>query len=238
MAEQWIKAFLVNEEELQRMVGCLDPALVERAESEQHRLLADLSMGDEQQRADRTAELEAALAEVVASTLVEAHDPEYLRVLEGLLGVCGEQVGELLLPGRGWNFLSGWSEVGLTALAATWGTTNVAFPWAAMPPDRPGQGPVVMRFGPDGLETLVAQLDAVAQDGSRLHLIRVRWDDDDADAAEDEEEQQDEDEDVSDEEDDDAVEEIASLVAHLRDWSVTAKTRHRTLYLWHDGAMG
>ncbi|MGW1720414.1 DUF7691 family protein [Streptomyces sp. NPDC002156] len=118
MAEQYVSAFVVEEEHFRAMVGSRDEDLVRTAVA----AVRPLRKAGKLLRATDAREVERALREIVSGLPTPSRAGGYGWLLELLAPALGEPVGEVVLPGRGWHDLEkalcSW---GLASLAELWG---------------------------------------------------------------------------------------------------------------------
>lgn len=127
MAEQFLRAWSMNQNDLYSIVGKKDDVLLKKVK-ENKALTEEI---DELIQEWGDYSFEKSLRDIVNGELKSARSYEYLRTLEVILELNGKPlVDEITMPGRGWQnigllFLD-WK---LPLMQKLWSDKHLAFPW-------------------------------------------------------------------------------------------------------------
>ncbi|MET8827338.1 hypothetical protein ABZX40_15290 [Streptomyces sp. NPDC004610] len=176
MAEQYLSAFAVDADALDRAVGSRDEGVVRAALA----VLPELASAERLLRATDAGEVEAALTEIVTGRLDAGRPGGYTWLLELLGPALGTPLGAAVLPGRGWHRLdTAFRAWDLPTLATLWGRPW-PFPWGGTAPD-PFPWPFPALAPPSELDRLRAELAAFDTDRvDQDHALLPHGDEDDA----------------------------------------------------------
>ncbi len=129
MAEQFIKAYNVSEENLYKVVGCNDESFIKKMKENE-----DLAEEIDELIRDvggRDFGFDDAIKDIINSKLNAERSYEYIRTLEVILEVIGDpHEEEVILAGRGWQDIGQmFSKWNLPILGNIWEIDQLSFPW-------------------------------------------------------------------------------------------------------------
>jgi hypothetical protein len=157
MAEQFLRAWSINQTDLYSVVGKKDEVLIKKVKENE----------------DLTEEIDdliqdwgeysfgEALRDIIDGNLNEERSYEYLRTLEAILELNGEShEEEVTLPGRGWQdigpLFSSWK---LPTLQKLWSNKQLSFPWKSEEKIDLPDWPISMVLEKDMINNLKTELE-------------------------------------------------------------------------------
>lgn len=156
MAEQFIKAYSLEIEELMNVIGSDDRSII-KSIKENEELMEEVE-GLIQEMEEGT--VEEFLIDIITNKLYKNKAYAYVRVLELLLEVKADRLDEeAVFPGRGWQDIGKiFSKWGLPTLAKIWCSPHFKFPWPKEVKVELADWPIAMLIERKDIPTLKAEI--------------------------------------------------------------------------------